>query len=265
MFNLNLCVMKKQLLLLLVLPAISLALNAQTVFEDDYESYDDGTNLTSEGYAVWAGVATVVDDQVQTEESPAYSGHKYAKCIPDDNNFYLRKSITLEEGKTYTFEVVTRSPAGKNHKIAIDLGEGDGKRTVASSLVNNTTWSKVSVEVEVGSGETSAVAYVYSWPKTRVDVDDFKIYEGTATRISKNEMKSFKVFPNPSEGVFNLTGENTIKEYVVFNSAGQVVNSVSSVGNSRTSVDLSGMPKGVYLIKVTDDKGVNHMVKTMIK
>jgi len=253
--------MKKNLLLLLVLPAFSLALNAQIVFEDDYESYDDATNLTSVGYKVWEGTASVVDVDVQTGESPAYSGSKYAKCIPGNNNFYLRRNLTLVEGKTYTFEVVTRSPEGKNHKVEIKVGD----RAVSNGVVNHKTWNKVSVEVTIGSGETSAVAYVYSWPKARVDVDDFKVYEGTATRISKNEIESFKVFPNPSKGLFTLSGENTINRYVVYNSAGQAVKDVNSIGNPQTTVNLSELPKGLYMIKVVDERGDSHIVKTFVK
>jgi len=257
--------MKKNLLFLLVLAALSLTMNAQNiVFEDDFESYADATNLATAGYVVWEGTASVVDVDVQTGESPAYSGHKYAKCIVENghHNFYLRKELTLEEGKTYIFEAVTRSPAGKNHKIAIKVGD----RSVASSLVNHTDWNKVSVEVTIAAGETSAVAYVYSWPESRVDVDDFKVYEkGSATRISKNKVESFKVFPNPSKGLFTLSGENTINEYVVYNSAGQAVKDVSSIDNLQTTVNLSGLPKGLYMIKVIDKKGDNHIVKTLVK
>jgi hypothetical protein len=254
--------MKKHLLLLLVLPALSLALSAQNaVFEDDFESYSDGTDLTSVEYKVWEGVATVVDDTVQTDQSPAYGGHKYVKCVPGNNNFYLRRNITLEEGKTYTFELVTRSPAGKNHKIAIKVGD----RTITSSLVNHKTWNKVSVEVTVGSGETSAVAYLYSWPISRVDVDDFKVYEGTATRISKNEISKFNVYPNPTHGMVRLTGDKAIDSYVVYNSMGEVVKNISSVNQTQALVDLTGVTKGLFLIKITDVEGGEHIVKTLVK
>ena len=68
--------------------------------------------------------------------------------------------------------------------------------------------------------------------------------------------------PNPSTGVFTVTGEN-LKRIEVFDILGQKVTSLQ-VNGDQTAIDLSGHPAGVYLINVTDKEG-KLCVKKVVK
>ncbi|MDR2085284.1 MAG: S8 family serine peptidase [Bacteroidales bacterium] len=65
---------------------------------------------------------------------------------------------------------------------------------------------------------------------------------------------SLKVYPNPSNSIINIEGEN-VKEITVLNSVGQLVKIVS-VQDNKTSFDVSQFKSGHYIIKVlyNDDK-----------
>lgn len=62
--------------------------------------------------------------------------------------------------------------------------------------------------------------------------------------------KSYQVTPNPTKGSFQVTGKN-ITEVQVLSQAGTLIYS-----GLLTSVDISNQPDGVYIIKISTDKGI---------
>lgn len=62
--------------------------------------------------------------------------------------------------------------------------------------------------------------------------------------------KLYQVFPNPTTGIVQVSGEN-ITEVEVMNQAGMEIYE----GRSN-SIDLSRQPDGVYILKITTGKGV---------
>jgi len=71
-----------------------------------------------------------------------------------------------------------------------------------------------------------------------------------------NSELPIKVYPNPSNGVFNIELENTksIKQITVYNTLGQIVKTVSTKQAIKTyKLDLSGNSKGLYFIGIEVD------------
>lgn len=246
--------MKKKLLFIAMI-ALGLGLNAQVVtFEDDFESYADSVNLSDAGYDVWVGEALVVDTDIQTQEEAAYGGKNFAKCTPSGNDFYLRKSVTLEVGKTYTFDVHTRGT--KNHRIAVKLGADS---PTLGDLMNSATWVRSTITFTVASGQTDAIIWVYSYPNNRVDVDDFRLYEGVATGIKDVEVLDANVYPNPLTTGSDLYVQlnettNDPAKIEIININGQVIYSMehANSGNSVVRVGIQELSlQGIYLLRVT--------------
>lgn len=63
------------------------------------------------------------------------------------------------------------------------------------------------------------------------------------------------VFPNPASDVVNITGASS-GAVKVFNTLGTVVNEVAYNG-STTSIDVSGLSKGLYFVQLTTSNGVS--------
>lgn len=69
---------------------------------------------------------------------------------------------------------------------------------------------------------------------------------------------SFNVYPNPSNGIFNVSvsGGKNLKQIIITNPQGQRVFSLPLNGDVTTSIDLSGLSKGVYFIHLDSTEGV---------
>ncbi|MDP5172767.1 MAG: T9SS type A sorting domain-containing protein [Bacteroidia bacterium] len=73
------------------------------------------------------------------------------------------------------------------------------------------------------------------------------------------------VFPNPTNGVFFLNIDSQFSESFevkIVNLIGQPVNVREVYTNERTQFDLSGLPKGVYFVKIKVDQ--QQVVKRII-
>jgi len=79
------------------------------------------------------------------------------------------------------------------------------------------------------------------------------------------------VYPNPSSGIFNLSlrlsGNNQHIRVAVYNSIGQVVNEQQTANSSAIltkQINLSGYDKGIYFVRITDDKGRIYPAKILL-
>ena len=70
------------------------------------------------------------------------------------------------------------------------------------------------------------------------------------------------VVPNPTTGIFTVTGEN-LNQIEVIDLLGQRITSLTA-NNDQTTIDLSGQPAGIYLVNVIDLEG-KHCVKKVVK
>jgi hypothetical protein len=77
------------------------------------------------------------------------------------------------------------------------------------------------------------------------------VWEPVFVSVNENiSEKQYNVYPNPSSGIFQVSGE-AILQVEVLNSAG-----IEAFKGSSTTVDLTGKPNGIYYVKITTEKGV---------
>ncbi len=96
-----------------------------------------------------------------------------------------------------------------------------------------------------------------SWAPIGIDQDeenktDFKIvfyYSNGIVKVIESKKPSFKIFPNPSQGVFFIDGAANGELVEVYNLEGKRVFNAS---NNSGKIDLSSLNKGLYLLKLGD-------------
>jgi len=87
-----------------------------------------------------------------------------------------------------------------------------------------------------------------------VYVGNVEVVGSTATKIdNESYSNSFKIYPNPASGYVNvdITDFNKSASVSIYNITGQLVKRVNT-NSSRVRVDLSGLTKGSYFVKVND-------------
>lgn len=240
--------MKKTLLFAFAVFMGVASMEAQTVvFEDNFESYENATNLTSAGYAVWEGMATVTD--VTVEGGTANSGNKFGKSDVSKLNFAFRKTFTLEAGKTYTWTVATKMQDGVKHILQVN------PTTVYQKLeVFNADWQTHSLQFTVQAGSEEVTLAVYRYAQKVVSFDDFKLVEETSTGISSIENDDVEIFQS-SSGSFTITAPAEISSVKVFALSGQLIRQVVNPGSSEVNLDLNEMPQGLYILSIEDTRG----------
>lgn len=83
---------------------------------------------------------------------------------------------------------------------------------------------------------------------------------GTSEILQKS---SIEIFPNPSAGIFTVKNSEKINSISVYDVTGKIVKIINS-NKTETKVDLSGNPKGAYIIN-TNSNGKKMSSKIILK
>jgi hypothetical protein len=75
-------------------------------------------------------------------------------------------------------------------------------------------------------------------------------YDGDALTVAENEMDTdFSIYPNPTSGIMNITGDKNIEKIIIRNVLGEIVSESSS-----QLIDISKQANGIYFVEVTSQK-----------
>jgi hypothetical protein len=75
-----------------------------------------------------------------------------------------------------------------------------------------------------------------------------------ALGVADQVLSNIAIFPNPSTGIFNLSGIDSPVQVSVLNSTGQEIQKLQTA--SRAQIDLSKVAKGIYFVKMISDNAV---------
>ncbi|TNE55000.1 MAG: T9SS type A sorting domain-containing protein [Bacteroidetes bacterium] len=187
--------------------------------------------------------------------------------------------VTVTETTTYT--VIGTSTAGCKDTTEVTV-------TVSTSLTpvineNNGTLSTGAFESFQWYLNGNAIAGATQQNYTPTEDGDYtvEVTDGNCSGISnaftftmggvglqENQKDLFRIFPNPSTGVFHLEAkliQSSGGQIEVRNLLGQVVTTNKFDGSSiHQVIDLSAMPKGLYFVEINSGK-LNHTIKLIKK
>ena len=135
-------------------------------------------------------------------------------------------------------------------------------RYVAFLLVFGDVEEEINFALTDGNGTVLSSDHVtYSVDGTIGTLTEPETLHFGSLGLDDSETEVVNIFPNPSDGVFNIEG-NGIRKIEVVDIYGQVVFSKENE-NTTIKIDLSGKTAGLYLLRVVTDNGI--MTKQLIK
>jgi hypothetical protein len=96
------------------------------------------------------------------------------------------------------------------------------------------------------------VTAVYNSTQQESNYIDSAFCYGFAIGTDKRIKPHLNVFPNPTNGKLKIESESDIKRTVIFNQTGKTIKE----SGKSTELDLSDLPKGVYILKIWAERNV---------
>ena len=181
------------------------------------------------------------------EDAPFILNKSFKLTIRTDDD---PQSITWDIVKTSTGEVVLSGgpyeEAHKNYTENFDLEDDDCYRfTIYDAGGNGLQSGNGLYGLKVGS-QTIVSGSAFT------DKESNEFYFSKHDGVDENIANNANIYPNPSNGLItiDIDGENVL---TVYTTAGQLVYNQSI--NDKTTVDLSKLEKGTYLMVLTDKDG----------
>ena len=162
----------------------------------------------------------------------------YSVTIPESGN------LTVETGPsgTETFDSVVAAYAGTCDEFTAISCSDDASGISPYSRLTFT-------------GRTAGeVIYlrVYEYGNDNVAPFMISAYDSSLLATTSFDSTGFSAYPNPVKDVLNLSYTKNISDVQVFNLMGQQVSAVN-VQNRESKVDMSNLPTGTYIVKVTSE------------
>jgi len=91
------------------------------------------------------------------------------------------------------------------------------------------------------------------------------VERATATSVENIELQNLKIYPNPVKDELIISSENRIENIETCDLAGRTVEVLRAtpLQEGNTTINVSALPQGVYLVKVYTDKGI--ITKKVVK
>ncbi len=129
-----------------------------------------------------------------------------------------------------------------------DTGEaGETYFAVVYEMVYDTTTKKYSL-----SSITSQSQYLV-----------FTLNDAAGIEVVKADEIAAKMYPNPADAIVTIETQNDIKAIDIYAMSGAKVLSIGNVGNNATTVDVSTLPQGNYIVAIQTNDGFT--AKQLIK
>jgi PKD repeat protein len=223
------------------------------------------------GYCCGYGIYTVTLFSINNSSDDAEDSYQDYSC---------EHNTILETGGSYLLFVRTGDQNPQDTKAWIDFNN-DGVFDNASELVfsklnaynpnGNITIPSTGVtlntylRMRISSDELGATLDGCS-NHLRGQTEDYGVFIEDNLSVGDKMNDTFNVYPNPNNGLFNITSTQEISEIVVYNIVGERIYARANFSSrSIENIDLTSFSSGQYFIQVTDQSGNKSTEKIIIK
>lgn len=167
---------------------------------------------------------------------------------------------TNAAGYNLSWFVKAQDPNYKDENYTVYISTGnqisDFTNIVYNGMPSGNAWEQMAVSLEEYAGQTIYIAFRHhnSTDMFWLMIDDIAVGEGVGVQ---NHEVSTKVYPNPANGVLNITATSNIDRVEVYNMMGQIV-SAYDANDTYTQINTNKLTNGVYTVKIFTEEGVSN-------
>lgn len=177
-------------------------------------------------------------------------------------------SLTTQETNSEQYESMLATISSAECVSAIlDHGEYEFNDGSGVATIDDKIWSYTFEDEWVpvfGENYTITGIISYSFDLYRVYPRD--INDVTTSSIEGNQIQGLEIFPNPvSNGVVYVSANANIANVSVFNMVGQNVRNINSINETSTSINVSSLTQGMYILKIETINGKTNTHKITVK
>ena len=159
----------------------------------------------------------------------------------DATNYIVRLNIRTNKN---TDGAVSLQPFGQTEVAVNYTGNGDGInfgawQTLVFDLSASAGVFMNRMDVRIDGSDTYTTAYQF-------EIDNMVFGDVTLSSSSSLRYGNTKVYPNPTNGIVNISGLRSFKTISVHNLLGQ---EVKRFDNASSSIDISDLNTGIYLLR----------------
>ena len=176
--------------------------------------------------------------------------------------------VVKDEIDTTKFDMSTFVPLGGSHDYYVrTVGDGNTVEFIHKDIFldfNDATNDgyvlfKIKTLPTLNEGDIfSNDAEIYFDFNAPIVTNDFVTSVNATASIGSNEDVTVKVYPNPTNGVVNISASSGIKAVAVIDLQGRLLSRTDFISSDLTqNVDLSATGSGVYFLKVESLKGTS--------
>ncbi len=175
----------------------------------------------------------------------------YTVVLTDANGCIRTQSVTVGIDPAFNINVSLITPASCfsccDGVLGVTPGNGSGPYSYL--------WSPGSIATAVASGLCTGMYTVCVTEAGGCMICD-SIWLPSPVGINDDPQYTLSVFPNPAEGMIKLDHSGLIQYVTITDPAGRKVYHNSAVNMKALTVDLTGLPNGIYNIEVFDGVSV---------
>ncbi len=260
--------MKKVLFFTLIAVFVSMGIQAQQSlpFNDDFESYNPGDDITAVGPY---GIVKVQSATVTAGNNE--SDGQFVTLMPGTENgmvFKIKPGAAFGGVISGDYEFTASINPIDGKKVMIKVWGNSGFTITDQGQVTGTGWQTATTKFTVDVGADTVyniIPVLYCYNPQEFQVDNISLVNlTTGVTVFSQDFSTVNV-PNPSNGVFRIKSDKNIVEYSVINAAGQVVKNVTGLNAKEVEVDLSDAATGVYMVRVKDTDNKVKILKQVIQ
>jgi len=83
--------------------------------------------------------------------------------------------------------------------------------------------------------------------------------------VNTEKIEGLQVYPNPANSFVNVAAENNIQNISIVDITGKEVFSQANIALNNTTINISNLEKGIYLMKVMDENNAQQTIKLVVK